>query len=94
MQREGGVPWQVPLGFACDAVALPPIVTGRRAYVVCDDSGVVVDLTRHLVVSRFGLPSPASQAGSMNAGAIVAGGLLYVQTQQGWVSVDPYAGPV
>ncbi|MBB4986891.1 serine/threonine-protein kinase [Streptomyces nymphaeiformis] len=94
VQREGGVPWQVPLGFACDAVALPPVVTGRRAYVVCGQSGVVVDLTRHLVVNRFDLPSPASQAGSLNPGVIVAGGILYAQTMTGWASVDPYATPV
>ncbi|MFF5920899.1 protein kinase [Streptomyces flavochromogenes] len=90
----GGPLWQLPLGLACGPTDAPPVVTGQRAYVVCGTAGVVVDLTRHTLTARFVLPAGMSDAGNSEAGVIVAGGLLYVQTLKGWASLDPYATPL
>ncbi|WP_314614184.1 protein kinase domain-containing protein [Streptomyces stackebrandtii] len=93
VQGQGTVLWRVDLEFGCDNLAPAPVVTGQRAYVVCGDSGAVVDLTQHAVVSRFLLPAPISQSGGTEAPVIVAGGVVYARTMTGWSSVDPYAAP-
>ncbi|MEU2242948.1 protein kinase [Streptomyces sp. NPDC018338] len=90
----GGPLWQVPLGLACGPADPPPVVTGQRAYVVCGSAGAVIDLTRHTLAARFLLPSGVAEAGGGDAGVLVAGGILYVRTEKGWASLDPYATPV
>ena len=90
----GGPLWQLPLGLACGAENPPPVVTGQRAYVVCGSAGAVIDLTRHALAARFVLPAGAREAGTGDAGVLVAGGILFVQTEKGWTSLDPYATPV
>ncbi|MFE1551576.1 protein kinase [Streptomyces sp. NPDC058718] len=90
----GGPLWRLPLGLACGPTDPPPIVTGQRAYVICGSAGVVVDLNRHALVSRFVLPAGVRTAGTGGAGVLVAGGILYVQTEKGWASLDPYATPL
>ncbi|MGW6391782.1 protein kinase domain-containing protein [Streptomyces sp. NPDC055103] len=90
----GGPLWQLPLGLACGAENPPPVVTGQRAYVICGAAGVVIDLTRHALAARFVLPAGARETGTGDAGVLVAGGVLFVQTERGWVSLDPYATPV
>ncbi|MFF3837552.1 protein kinase [Streptomyces sp. NPDC001930] len=90
----GGPLWQLPLGLACGPTDPPPVVTGQRAYVVCGAAGAVVDLTRHALAARFVLPAGVRTAGTGDAGVLVAGGILYVQTEKGWASLDPYATPL
>ncbi|MFF3608223.1 protein kinase [Streptomyces sp. NPDC002463] len=89
--KQGGPVWQVPLGITCGQEDPPPIVTGQRAYVLCGARGVVVDLTRHAVVSRFALPSDSERAGGDAWNFLVAGALVFAQTDRGWCSLDPYA---
>ncbi|MFH8621062.1 protein kinase [Streptomyces vietnamensis] len=86
--------WQLPLGLACGPGSPPPVVTGRRAYVVCGSGGVVVDLARHAVATRFALPAAVPEDSSEGAEILVAGGIVYVRTERGWSSVDAYAAPV
>ncbi|MGW4726373.1 protein kinase domain-containing protein [Streptomyces sp. NPDC004291] len=86
----GGPLWQLPLGLACGPTDPAPVVTGQRAYVVCGTAGVVVDLTRHALAARFVLPAGVNALGDEEAGVLVAGGVLYVQTLKGWASLDPY----
>ncbi|WP_052499437.1 protein kinase domain-containing protein [Streptomyces vietnamensis] len=93
VQGQGTVLWTADLEFGCNNLAPAPVVTGQRAYVVCGDSGAVVDLTQHAVVSRFLLPAPVSQSGGTDAPLIVAGGVVYARAMTGWASVDPYATP-
>ncbi|MFE6060021.1 protein kinase [Streptomyces sp. NPDC056431] len=90
----GGPVWQLPLGMRCDTDDPAPVVTGQRAYVLCGARGAVVDLTRHTVASRFTLPPGSARAGGEAWNLLVAGGLVFVLTEQGWVSVDPYAAPL
>ncbi|MFC9699321.1 protein kinase [Streptomyces sp. NPDC056943] len=90
----GGPLWQLPLGLACGPTDPPPVVTGQRAYVICGAAGAVVDLTRHTLAARFVLPAGVRTVGSGDAGVLVAGGILFVQTEKGWASLDPYATPV
>uniref|UniRef100_UPI001C4E350B hypothetical protein n=1 Tax=Streptomyces sp. NRRL B-24572 TaxID=1962156 RepID=UPI001C4E350B len=92
--QTGGRPvWQVPLDITCDRPSTP-VITGQRAYVVCGSGGVVVDLTRHAVATRFALPAAVPEDSSEGAEILVAGGIVYVRTEKGWSSVDAYATPV
>ncbi|MFB7512066.1 protein kinase [Streptomyces sp. NPDC056144] len=90
----GGFPaWRLALNLQCEGHNPPPVVTGQRAYVVCGSAGVVIDLVRHVVVNRFTLPGGFPKKSDAEVGILVAGGILYVQTEKGWTSLDPYATP-